>query len=319
MNNRSKVWCSLFIFALLIVGMAYVSMPSSKAEESMLQQKALAITTEVLGFDTTNYDLNIQDYGESLMPYHPTVNIIQYKIQHTLTSDKETVQLYYTFITGTLYTPFEYGDSFTQGAAPPRDMDILAVKAFLNNYQTYTGDHLYGHLGSMLDNAVAGTNFTTISPDALLQVMVSGDSTTLNWHYADNGVIADSKTITISVKNGVLYAFVDWWHLFPMGSTSINLSQDQARAVALEAAGIWSLNRPNIDIKTFNESNIRWEFFTFDSSIAVDNTHSENLLELYPVWQFGIALDKWYGYMYGLEVDIWADTEKSGGYMKPGH
>jgi cobalamin biosynthesis Mg chelatase CobN len=26
------------------------------------------------------------------------------------------------------------------------------------------------------------------------------------------------------------------------------------------------------------------------------------------VWRVGVALDKWYGNMYGVEVDIWADT-----------
>ncbi|MDR0373924.1 MAG: hypothetical protein LBI79_10355 [Nitrososphaerota archaeon] len=44
------------------------------------------------------------------------------------------------------------------------------------------------------------------------------------------------------------------------------------------------------------------------SSVDADNTRGEYPLVLYPVWQFGIALDKWYGYMYGVEVNVWADT-----------
>ena len=60
--------------------------------------------------------------------------------------------------------------------------------------------------------------------------------------------------------------------------------------------------------KNFNESNVRWASLIFDYSLGANKPRSEDPLMLYPVWRVGIALNKWYGYMYGIEVDIWADT-----------
>lgn len=57
-----------------------------------------------------------------------------------------------------------------------------------------------------------------------------------------------------------------------------------------------------------NESNIRWMSLIFDCSLGASNTRSKDSLALYPVWSVGVALDKWYGQLYGIQVDIWADT-----------
>jgi hypothetical protein len=38
--------------------------------------------------------------------------------------------------------------------------------------------------------------------------------------------------------------------------------------------------------------------------------NKDDPLALYPVWRVGVALDQWYGNMYGVEVDIWVDTKE---------
>jgi hypothetical protein len=48
----------------------------------------------------------------------------------------------------------------------------------------------------------------------------------------------------------------------------------------------------------------------FDNSLNTSKTRSEDILELYPTWRVGIALDKWYGQLYGIQVNIWADTKE---------
>ena len=78
------------------------------------------------------------------------------------------------------------------------------------------------------------------------------------------------------------------------------------------AAHSWSvkLDADSLAAKNFNESNVRWATLLLDGSLGANKTRSDDPLMLYPVWRVGIALDKWYGYMYGIEVDVWADTKE---------
>jgi hypothetical protein len=64
-----------------------------------------------------------------------------------------------------------------------------------------------------------------------------------------------------------------------------------------------------LDPKNFNEKkSVSWSALTFDGSLNANLTRSSDLLQLYPAWHIGLVLNKWYGYMYGIEVDVWADT-----------
>ena len=73
-------------------------------------------------------------------------------------------------------------------------------------------------------------------------------------------------------------------------------------------AGYLKLDADAFEAQNFNESNICWMSLIFDDSLGADKSRNEDQLCLYPVWRIGIALDKWYGHLYGIEVDIWADT-----------
>jgi len=224
------------------------------------------------------------------------------------------VRLFYTFANGKLQMLEVLENQGIQSLTKPRtNMDIFAAKRFLTNYQAYTADPLYGQLRSMLDKVDGSKNFTKTSANLVLEANVTDDCTTFKWYYTSNGAIAPySKFITIVVEDGFLAAFVDNWHLYNVDSTSVNLSKEKAIAIALEAAKdhSWSLKLEDSTLaaKNFNGSNVRWTTLLLDGSLNADKARSEEPLALYPVWRVGIALDKWYGYMYGVQVDIWADT-----------
>ena len=48
----------------------------------------------------------------------------------------------------------------------------------------------------------------------------------------------------------------------------------------------------------------------FDNSLDASKPRNEDTLMLYPVWRVGVALNRWYDHLYGLEVDVWADTKE---------
>ena len=175
------------------------------------------------------------------------------------------------------------------------------------------GDFSYDQMSSILSaEAGVGGNFTVTSGNMLFEVLDTDDSTQFSWIYTDTDVESCPKWVTIGVKNGILHWVVDYWQLYSVGSTSVNFSKDEAIDIALEVARAYAyrmgLNESSLSVGNFNVTNVRWGFLAFMGSVRADNVRSDNPLEIYPVWQFGIAFDKWYGYMYGLEVGIWADT-----------
>lgn len=312
MDSRSKKWCSIFFFIILIVGMVYASVPNAKAEDAILYQKAAVLTTVVLGFDTAKYAVNIEGQdmldGYFSLPQYP-----QYHITYTLKSDEDSFRLYYTFANGTLQMISIYKDGFVEKEPKSYVNDVFVAKSFLAKYQNYVGDSSYDQMSSILSaEAGVGGNFTVISGDMLFEVLDGDDSTYFSWIYTDTNVESCPKWVTIGVKNGILNSVVDYWQLYSVGSTSVNFSKDEAIDIALEAARnhVWSLgvDVSSLSVENFNVSNVCWSFLAFMGSVGADNVRSEDPLEIYPVWPFGIALDKWYGHMYGAEIGIWADT-----------
>ncbi|MCL2685784.1 MAG: PKD domain-containing protein [Candidatus Bathyarchaeota archaeon] len=287
-------------------------MPSAKAAELTPQQKALTLTTEVLRFDTTKYEIHVENYERSAEMGYLSV-VPQHIVAYTLTSNHENgFRLSYTFANNNLQMITIYKDGSAQ-ARSNYFIDVDVAKDFLAKYQNYAGNSLYNRLGSIIPVDSIPGNVTVSSEDIVLEITLTEDSTLFKWYYAVNGAEAPySKFVSLEVGRGVLIAFVDNWHLYPVGSTCVGLSRDEALAVALEAARshVWSLDveASSLSVDNFNEDSVRWEGLVFMGSLNADSTRSEYLLELYPVWRFGIALDKWYGYMYGVEVDVWADT-----------
>lgn len=191
--------------------------------------------------------------------------------------------------------------------------DVELAKSFLGNYQMYTANPLFGELNSTLSNVDAGKNLTKTCENAVLEVTANNGYTNFKWYYSVNGAIAPySKFVSLGFKNGFFTAFVDNWNIHRIGNTRVNFSKEEVVAIALDCARSHSwtmqLDEDTLDERNFNEKSVSWSALTFDSSLNANKTRSEDVLELYPVWRIGLVLNKWYGHLYGIEVDIWADT-----------
>jgi len=311
-ETKRKLLFITVILSMLFISSTYTALiPNVHAAEMTTQQKGLAVSSDVLGFDLGKYNVTTKEHPQtSAMSYMGVVP--QNSVEYVLTSEEGNARLFYTFANGKLQMLEVLENDRTQSAIFGV-MDVFAAKAFLSNYQAYTADPLYGQLRSMIDKVDSAENFTKSSANIMLEATFTEDCTTFKWYYTSNGAIAPySKFISIIVEDGFLAAFVDNWQLYNVDSTNVNLSKEKAIAIALHTAKnhAWSLkiDDSSLDAKNFNESNVRWTALLFDGSLSADNTRSEDPLALYPVWRVGIALDKWYGYMYGVQVDIWADT-----------
>jgi hypothetical protein len=191
--------------------------------------------------------------------------------------------------------------------------DVEMAKSYLTNYQTSTANLLFGQLKTTLDNVEANKNSTQTFSDKILKATSGDNETAFKWYYSINGISAEySKFIMLSFTNGSLDTFVDNWQFYNVNNASVNVSEKGAESIALQTAKEYFASQKAAlgmsDIDNFNESNIRWSSLLFDNSLDANNTRGSDVLELFPVWRVGIALDKWYGQLYGVEVDIWADT-----------
>ncbi|MEM3377545.1 MAG: hypothetical protein QXV09_02765 [Candidatus Bathyarchaeia archaeon] len=150
-------------------------------------------------------------------------------------------------------------------------------------------------------------NVTRVSGDRRLEVSVDGGYVTFKWTYVSDGVLAPSKFVAMGFKDGRLTAFVDNWQIHAVGGTSIGVSEKEASEIALSVARDHSWSLP-VDAETLENLRVSWAELIFDHSVGADCARGEDVLAVYPVWRVGVSLDKWYGYMYGIEVDVWADT-----------
>jgi hypothetical protein len=316
-NSKRKLLFMTLFLTVLLVSSAYAALiPNVHAAEMTAQQKGLSILSDVVGLDLTKYTVTAEEAQAG--PQASYLDVVpQEKVAYELTSDGSKLKALYTFANGNLQMihVLEREGSLNLVKPAKNLNDVELAKDFLSNYQTYTANPLFGELKSTLNYVVAGKNLTKTSGNTVFEVTARSDYTHFKWYYTVNGAIAPySKFISLGFKNGFLKAFVDRWTLHRVGSTSVNLSKEQAVTIALDCARThsWSmqLDEDTLDASNLNEKKVSWSALTFDGSLNAEKARSEDPLTLYPVWRIGLVLNKWYGPLYGIEVDIWADTRE---------
>jgi hypothetical protein len=326
-NKRKLIFITLIAITLLSSS-AYASlMPNAHATEvTASTAKGLAIINQVAGINLTKYDatptLNV---ASSYLGVLPTENI-----RYTLTGLGNTIEIQDTFTNGHLLMMTVLEDSrSTQMSTLPAEIAsklnmsrilVQMAKAFLLNYQEYSANSFYSQLASTLNNADPTKNSTTNIGYINFEINIIsgnsstlGNSTTFTWSYTANGVDAHCKCVSLSYKNGFLNRFFDSWSLYPIGSTAVNLSKQQAEEIAMQNAKAysWAIGSGSEKrvINNFTVTKPMVEQLVFCPVGSGPNARSSYPLTLYPMWSIGVGLDKFYpGNVYGIYVDIWADT-----------
>jgi hypothetical protein len=121
--------------------------------------------------------------------------------------------------------------------------------------------------------------------------------------YSQDGVDFSAKSLRAVYQNGFLTEFTDGWFLLSVGSTQININQQQAIQIALDYAEkySWTVNGTEITNFTILQSEASAQF--------VPHPRDEASLELIPYWYVTLPLDKVYPEQVNrIAVGIWADT-----------
>ena len=274
------------------------------------KEKGLSMLTNVLRIDLTKYNVTSEEnqYADAS---GSTINSVFYILTPTI-GNRVTVLVEFT--NGKLYTinVLEVGALYLTRPAISSSTEL--AKNFLSYYQTFTGDPIYGDLMASLNNLDITQKDNITYGNCQLQV-TEGNSQRpwFKWYYTYNGIEAEySKVLSIGFNNGFVYMFIDKWQLYKIGSTNVTISESQAKAIALKTTKAYfsngNMDSDAFETKNFNESNVKWTSLFFIGSLDTDETHFGGEFTLYPVWRLGVALNRWYGNMYGLEVEVWADN-----------
>lgn len=313
-TSKQKVALGLLLTLLSISFICASITPSVQAATPNYKEKGLNFMSDVMGLDIAKYTVVAE---ESTVDMRPFGGVLQECVLYNLASDKNILRVFLSFTNGNLnglYALENSGDPIVTKIV--QDTSVASAQAFLVNYQMYTGDLAYQDFSNTLNNVVADKNLTKIIGDKVLQVTTTNDSTSFKWSYTSNGVVASyTKTVSMSFEKGFLSSFFDNWDIYPIGSNVINLSEEEAVAIAVDVAKqhSWSmqLDEDTISPTNFNaNTSLSWVSLSYDGSYSANVSRSENVFELYPVWRVGLVLNRVYGELYGLQVDIWADTKE---------
>jgi hypothetical protein len=282
---------------LLIIIVSSANLSQRIYESQTTTQKGLTILQSVAGIDVSKYTVT-QHKVTSPENWSVKYDVIYYTFESAQSSFKATV----SFANGSLTDVQIYGGTPT--VTYSRTDVIETAKKFLSNYQAYAGNTLYSELKTMLDHDDQDLNRT--SGTKQLEYITRENDATFRWYYSINGTTSADKSVLLTFNNGYPEFFSDNWERYKIGSIEVNLSGQEATDIALE---ITRSHFQTLKIGPLNSSNIRYINYYFDYSRDA-NVSRGNYWTLYPVCSVGVALDKWYGNLYGLQVYIWADTKQ---------
>jgi len=308
--RRKLLFITVFLLILLSYG-AYASpIPSVRAAEPSIQDKAMAILNDVIGLNTEEYVVTIK-----LKPDKEYLGLPQKDVRATLSSAQSHIMVSYYFVNNNLRQIYISYSEFPV-EYPAADTTVELAKGFLERYQNYTGDSFYGELASMLDNIDVTNNITKSAGNIKLEVLNS-DQIIVDyvWTYTDeNGIIAKSKNVILSYDRGQLKVFLNNWPLYTVVGTP-EISGEEATAIAIEASKNYSY-----EVSTDNGTLTVTGFEIAPESLGHEvlsylNFPNQSLARggdpftLYPSWYVPLGFVKSYpGGVTGMTVTIWADT-----------
>jgi hypothetical protein len=172
----------------------------------------------------------------------------------------------------------------------------------MSNYQAFTGDSFYGTLGSMLDSVSGEVDYTQTLGNVKFDLFIDDTSSyeTFGWTYTYNGINAIPKGVFLSYQNGFLTMFMDNWNLYKIGSTVVNLSEEEAKSIAVNASKKYGHELSGAVNATL----------FFCPAYSADKPRGQDPLTFYLAWRVEVEYVKRSDNVNGVIVDIWADTKE---------
>ena len=267
--------------------------------------EAMLILKDVIQLDVSKYQASLIS---NTAEYRPDLGgVVEEVMKYSFTNDMSAFELTLRFRNGhfSLYqlTQSEGFPNFPPLYTQPQPSDpVQAASALLQRYQAVSGDSYLTDMNTLL---AAGTNFTTEQTLGNTKMAISSynGNAQITLEFTCNGSDFTTKKISITSENHVITSMGDDYFLYNVGSTQVNISQDQAIQIAKEAVKNYSWTTNGTQVS---------DFMVLDNPVSaefVPHTRADNLTTLYPYWYVTLHLDRTYpGGVDVISVGVWADT-----------
>ena len=300
--SKKRHMLAVFLLCVFLINIMLSLTNIVKAQETSANpEQVLVFLEDVVQIDLAKYKITLVQ--SSVNPWGWDGNLTHtqgdYQLDATAYGGTSIIRVFFRFIDKELTSV-----SFSIPQTPPifignpKDQVQDAV-GFLERYQTFTNDSEVSTMKNILETVNPKTNTTTIVGNIKLEVEYESDETDFCWSKNFNG--ADFSRLRLSYEDGLFDGFYDDRSYIKIGSTEVNISEEQAISFALDQAKAYSFfceNRSVIEIG-FREEYIR-------AKLNVKPHYGQD--ELYPFWTVDVPLDRVYGGAMIIKVVFWADN-----------
>jgi hypothetical protein len=271
--------------------------PTPNPSSILHQEKMMSFLSDALELDLAKYTLTPRTWPQSSY-----IGVPQDANDIILSSSQSYMRVFFEFVNGNVRMVHLLDNTGTPQMKKPVGTPLEMAKDFMSNYQALSGDSFYGILRSMLDSVNGRENFTQTLGNVKFDLFIQDTFgyETFEWTYISNGINAVPKGVFLSYQNGFFKFFRDDWNLHKIGSTVVNLSEEEAKSIAENASkkyGHEILGAINATL-------------FFCPAYSADKPRGQDPLTLYLAWRVEVEYVKWSDYISGVTVDIWADTKE---------
>ncbi len=261
---------------------------------------AIAFLTDVIQLDITQYHAELVSNNFEFRP--DLGGITEETLKYSLLSYESRLDVSLRFRNGTLSL---YNIEVLEGVpyySEPQPVNILDITSgIMSRYRNYTGASYLTEMESMFDNVNEITDFEKTVGNMKLEATIESNIKEIRWIYTTDGIDYPTKGVELTFEGDFLTEITDGWLLYQIGSTELNISEDEAVTIAKEYSKTISY--------TFNNTVVTGLTILEDPIEVRLWPHPREGLELIPYWYVVVQLDRIYpGNIDRIGIGIWGDT-----------
>jgi len=305
-----KLYSVIALSVLLVALFMQLSVAYAEEEITVDTKEVLVFLKDVFQVDVEKYEVTLVTSGTE---YWPELGGIaqttgEYMLDSTGQGGTSLLTVIFTFWDEELIGCRLYEES--QGPtlySEQAEGDLIgAASGFLQRYKTRTKDEQLTQMSSLMDTVEVVSNITKTIDTLSLSIAVDDYRTSFTWSNTISETALDGagySRLNLGFQSGHLSDFKDDRNFYTLGSSEVNISQEEAVNIALKGVENYSYMFDGEEITDFNVS----------SNLILSRPHFLNKtsdpMELYPCWRIELGLDTYYpGGVASIEVWLWADS-----------
>jgi len=267
-------------------------------------ERAMTIIRDVVQIDVTKYQMTL--LSRTVEDRSDLGGVVEELLIYSLTNSESKFDLVLRFRDN--HFSF-YQLSLLEGFPPYAPIhvqskltEILEVtRGLIERYKSGTSDPYLEEISRLLASANETNDEQTLG-NTKLRITINGDNAEVLLLYTANGVDFSAKSLRLVFQKHVLQELSDDWFLYKVGSTQVNVSEEQAIQIARNAAKDFEWTASGVQVSNFDVLN--------EPVSALFFPHPRiEPLTLFPYWYITLYLDREYpGGVNSIAVGVWADT-----------